>query len=186
MDSGEDCHARYHRTSHSNAVSSLSSGSHPRSRRTRLISSLKYPASCGPLSSSSIHDAPSPQYCRHPFGNPRDRTRIFLIGPEVISRCESRSTRRFAKKLLGKPNISVNGLKNMLPRTNRMRPPNPHRLARQKSSNKIRKQPVARPVASADHVARTRRRHGNSVHRQRLNRKVRLPKGRRHNLRAGL
>jgi hypothetical protein len=49
----------------------------------------------------------------------------------------------------------MQGFENMLPWTNGMRPANAHRLTREKATDKIRKKPIRRPVASANHIAGT-------------------------------
>ncbi len=75
---------------------------------------------------------------------------------------------------------------NMLPRTNGMRTANAYWLPREEAPHEIRKKPVGRPVASADHITRTGSRNTNPMFGQPVDRKIRLPKSSDDDFGAGL
>src|ERR1051326_8608898 len=99
-----------------------------------------------------IGRAITPQ-CNHAIHNRTDRAYVSIIGAEVPCFREGQAT--FATKVLGQEHIAVQRVEDELPRTRRPRIAYLWLAARRKSSDEVRKESVARPVATANHIARS-------------------------------
>src|SRR5580698_9140243 len=111
----------------------------------------------------------------HAVGNPLHRPHILVARGEVERRGESCLA---DKQPLSQQNVAVQRLEHMLPRAQRIRTTDAHRLAGLESTDQVGDETVLGPVAAADHVARARSGHSDTMLLQTVNWKKRTAEGR--------